>query len=66
MTNAPPAAFLLQYAKDDEVVPPPEAERYRATVRGEVELRWYDGGHELLDPHAIDDRRSWLLARLVH
>jgi dienelactone hydrolase len=57
-------SVLLQYARDDELVPPPEADRYRAIAPASAELRWYDGGHELNDPRAAIDRRAWLLARL--
>jgi cephalosporin-C deacetylase-like acetyl esterase len=62
--KARPMAFLLQYARDDEVVPPAEAETYRGAVAGPAELHWYDGGHELNDPRAAADRRAWLLEHL--
>lgn len=57
--NAAPARLFLQYAIDDEYVPPAEGVAYYAAASEPKLMKWYDGGHEV-DGRARIDRAEWL------
>jgi len=58
-------SFLFQYARQDRIVAPAYGPDYMRLAPGKKELRWYDGGHELVDPRAAIDRLAWLAAELA-
>jgi dienelactone hydrolase len=60
---APPTPLLLQSGRQDDLVPPRDAERLHAAVRDPKTIRWYDAGHGLT-AGAVRDRLSWLQQRL--
>jgi dienelactone hydrolase len=55
--------LLLQFAKEDEYVPPATMERLIAAAPRGHEVLTYAGGHELNDP-ATKDRIAWLTKTL--
>jgi dienelactone hydrolase len=56
---ASPAPLLLQSGRQDNLVPPPDAERLHAAVADPKTIRWYDAGHGLTAEAALD-RLTWL------
>jgi uncharacterized protein len=60
---APPTPLLLQSGRQDNLVPPRDAERLHAAVRDPKTIRWYDAGHGLT-AEAARDRLVWLQQRL--
>jgi dienelactone hydrolase len=60
---ASPTPLLLQSGRQDNLVPPPDAERLHAAVRDPKTILWYDAGHGLTT-EAARDRLSWLQQQL--
>jgi uncharacterized protein len=60
---APPTPLLLQSGRQDNLVPPSDAERLHAAVRDPWTIRWYEAGHGLT-AEAAHDRLSWLQEHL--
>lgn len=60
---ASPTPLLLQSGRQDDLVPPRDAERLHAAVRDPKTILWYDAGHGLT-PEAARDRLSWLQQQL--
>ncbi len=60
---ASPTPLLLQSGRQDDLVPPADAERLHAAVRDPRTIRWYDAGHGL-NAEAARDRLLWLQERL--
>ena len=60
---ASPTPLLLQSGRQDELVPPRDAERLHAAVGDPKTILWYDAGHGL-NAEAARDRLSWLHQRL--
>ena len=60
---APPTPLLLQSGRQDNLVPPRDAERLHAAVRDPKTIRWYDAGHGLT-AEAARDRLVWLQEHL--
>lgn len=59
--RAGPAAFLFQFARDDEFVSVGEAERYFALAPEPKRMMWYDSDHFFAGaPEARADRLHWL------
>jgi hypothetical protein len=56
---ASPTPLLLQSGRQDNLVPPGDAERLHAAVRDPKTIRWYDAGHGLT-AEAARDRLLWL------
>ena len=56
---ASPTPLLLQSGRQDDLVPPRDAELLHAAVRDPKTIRWYDAGHGLT-AEAARDRLSWL------
>lgn len=56
---ASPTPLLLQSGQQDDLVPPPDAERLHAAVRDPKTIRWYNAGHGL-NAEAARDRLLWL------
>lgn len=56
---ASPTPLLLQSGRQDNLVPPRDAERLHAAVGDPKTIRWYDAGHGLT-AEAARDRLSWL------
>ncbi|MDP9267168.1 MAG: hypothetical protein M3P27_02440 [Acidobacteriota bacterium] len=51
---------LFQFAKCDEFISQVSAAELKRAYKGESEVRWYAGGHELHSAEAIRDRVQWL------
>ena len=60
---ASPTPLLLQSGRQDNLVPPGDAERLHAAARDPKTIRWYDAGHGLT-AEAARDRLSWLQQHL--
>jgi uncharacterized protein len=60
---APPTPLLVQSGRQDDLVPPRDAERLHAAVRDPKTIRWYDAGHGLT-AEASRDRLLWLQQHL--
>lgn len=60
---APPTTLLLQSGRQDNLVPPRDAELLHAAVRDPSTIRWYDAGHGLT-AEAARDRLLWLQQQL--
>ena len=56
---ASPTPLLLQSGRQDNLVPPRDAERLHAAVGDPKTIRWYDAGHGLT-AEASRDRLLWL------
>ena len=56
---ASPTPLLLQSGRQDNLVPPRDAERLHAAVADPKTVRWYDAGHGLT-AEAARDRLLWL------
>ena len=56
---ASPMPLLLQSGRQDNLVPPRDAERLHVAVGDPRTIRWYDAGHGLT-AEASRDRLSWL------
>lgn len=61
--QAPPAAVLVQSARQDAVVAAHDAEAVHAATRPPATIMWYDGGHAL-PVQAKGDLFAWFAARL--
>ena len=60
---ASPTPLLLQSGRQDNLVPPPDAERLHAAARDPKTVQWYDAGHGL-SIGAVRDRMFWLQQHL--
>jgi dienelactone hydrolase len=60
---ASPTPLLLQAGRQDNLVPPPDAERLHDAARDPKTVQWYDAGHGL-SIGAVRDRMFWLQERL--
>jgi dienelactone hydrolase len=60
---ASPTPLLLQSGRQDDLVPPRDAERLHAAVRDPKTILWYNAGHGL-NAEAARDRLVWLQQRL--
>ncbi|HEY7768780.1 MAG TPA: alpha/beta hydrolase, partial [Longimicrobium sp.] len=60
---ASPTPLLLQSGRQDDLVPPRDAERLHAAVRNPKTILWYNAGHGL-NAEAARDRLVWLQQRL--
>ncbi|HEX8693127.1 MAG TPA: prolyl oligopeptidase family serine peptidase [Longimicrobium sp.] len=60
---ASPTPLLLQSGRQDNLVPPRDAELLHAAVRDPKTIRWYDAGHGLT-AEAARDRLLWLQQQL--
>ena len=56
---APPTSLLLQSGRQDNLVPPPDAERLHAAAPDPKTVQWYQAGHGL-DATAVRARSFWL------
>ena len=56
---APPTPLLLQSGRQDNLVPPRDAERLHAAARDPKTVHWYDAGHGL-PLQAVRARSFWL------
>jgi uncharacterized protein len=60
---ASPTPVLLQSGRQDNLVPPADAERLHAAARDPKTVQWYDAGHGL-SIGAVRDRMFWLQEHL--
>lgn len=60
---ASPTPLLLQSGRQDNLVPPRDAERLHAAARDPKTVQWYNAGHGLT-AEAARDRLSWLQEHL--
>lgn len=60
---ASPMPLLLQSGRQDNLVPPADAERLHAAVGDPKTIRWYNAGHGL-NAEAARDRELWLQQQL--
>ncbi len=63
IASAAPAPVLFQFGKSDDYVSEAKARQFFAAAKEPKEIRFYDAGHGL-NAAAIEDRQSWLRARL--
>jgi uncharacterized protein len=56
---ASPTPLLLQSGRQDNLVPPPDAERLHAAARDPKTVQWYEAGHSL-GVTAVRARSFWL------
>ena len=61
--HAAPAALLMQSARNDELIPIADAERWHAAASHPKEIRWYESGHGL-PPQAWCEQADWLRGHL--
>ena len=59
LPQASPTALLLQSGRQDNLVPPADAEKLHAAAPPPRTIRWYEAGHSL-DQQAAFDRHDWL------
>ena len=57
--HAAPAALLFQSARQDRLVPLPDAVRYQLAGSKPKEVKWYDAGHGL-NAESLRDQALWL------
>jgi dienelactone hydrolase len=61
--RAAPAHLLFQNGRQDQLVPPADAEVYQKAGSEPKKILWYDAGHALND-QATRDRHLWLAAEV--
>ena len=59
IAHAPPTPLLLQSGRQDNLVPPADAELLHAAAPEPKTIQWYDAGHGL-NQQALLDRHDWL------
>jgi dienelactone hydrolase len=52
--------LLFQFARFERYFDKPAMERYAKAAHEPKRVLWYDTGHELNDPQALEDRAAWL------
>jgi dienelactone hydrolase len=52
--------LLFQFARYERYFDRTAMERYAKAAREPKQVKWYDTGHELNDPQALQDRAAWL------
>jgi dienelactone hydrolase len=52
--------LLFQFARYERYFDRTAMERYAMAAREPKQVKWYDTGHELNDPQALQDRAAWL------
>ena len=58
--HAAPIALLLQFAKYEQYFDKASMERYASAASDPKKVIYYDTGHDLNDPQALEDRYDWL------
>jgi cephalosporin-C deacetylase-like acetyl esterase len=58
------APLLFQFARYERYFDTAAMERYAKAAREPKLVKWYDTGHELNDPQALQDRAAWLREKI--
>jgi dienelactone hydrolase len=62
--SAAPSHLLLQFGREDRLVPPADAEAYGKAASEPKTIQWYDMGHGL-NSEMIEDQVEWLASRIA-
>jgi hypothetical protein len=63
--HAAPIPLLLQFANYEQYFDKTSMEHYVAAASEPKKVLYYDTGHDLNDPQALEDRYEWL-AKYIH
>ena len=58
--HAAPIPLLFQFANFEQLFDKTSMEHYAATATDPKKVLYYDAGHDLNDPQALQDRYDWL------
>jgi hypothetical protein len=58
--HAAPIPLLLQFANFEQYFDKTSMEHYAAAASDPKKVLYYDAGHDLNDPQALEDRYDWL------
>jgi len=59
-----PIPLLLQFANYEQYFDKTSIEHYAAAASDPKKVLYYDTGHDLNDPQALDDRYNWLVKHI--
>jgi hypothetical protein len=62
--RAAPIPLLLQFANYEQYFDKNSMQRYAATASDPKKVLYYDTGHDLNDPQALEDRYNWLVKHI--
>src|ERR1700688_1456053 len=62
--RAAPIPLLLQFANYEQYFDKTSMQHYVAAASDPKKVLYYDTGHELSDPQALDDRYNWLIKHI--
>ena len=62
--RAAPIPLLLQFANYEQYFDKTSIEHYAAAASDPKKVLYYDTGHDLNDPQALDDRYNWLVKHI--
>jgi dienelactone hydrolase len=62
--RAAPIPLLLQFANYEQYFDKTSIEHYAAAASDPKKVLYYDTGHDLNDPQALDDRYNWLVQHI--
>src|SRR6266496_1156804 len=63
--HAAPIPLLLQFANFEQYFDKVSMEHYAAAASGPKKVLYYDTGHDLNDPQALEDRYDWLAKHIA-
>jgi|GEM_PF-102647 len=61
VSHATPISLLLQFANFEQYFDKTSMEHYAAAASDPKKVLYYDTGHDLNDPQALEDRYNWLV-----
>jgi len=62
--HAAPIPLLLQFGNFEEYFDKTSMEHYAAAASDPKKVLYYDTGHDLNDPRALEDRYNWLVEHI--